>query len=332
MICFSSQGLANAFSKIKCGQKRSKQDIEPNSIDNSMVCYLKVKINTKKEGVMTKFLRLKFFGLITVVVAVLVIAAVSLLQAGKPQPPQWDARIPAQSLNLAGMDGGEYIYYDSDDSIRVIVTRSQRGGEVKYFIKLFIYQNDGSIWAKFQDIIFDTWELTGEGELCGFPFPHNTLLAPGCVKSLMEDLHPLPGYEHLMIMFDIYTDIEDKSLYPQGIRTQCNDIGNIMFFIWNSFECDNPDRTEPWYHTVSGRVLTLDCVEPAGFYITRVDENKWWIEVSQQEFNISEHYCWEERGEQVGKSGKYKVIHESYVPFEGFANLSYILELIKNIN
>ena len=281
---------------------------------------------------MTKFLRLKVFGLLTIVVVVLAIVAVSLLQAGKPQPPQWDARIPAESLNLVGKDGGEYIYYDSEDSIRVIVTRSERGGEVKYFIKLFIYQNDGSIWAKFQDIFFDEWNVSGDGEVCGFPYPHNILPAPGCIKSLMEDLHPLPGYEHLMIMFDIYTDIEDESLFPQGIRTPYTGPGSIQFFIWNSFECDNPDRTEPWYHTVSGRVLTLNCVEPAGFYITRVDENTLWIEVCQQEFRISESYCWEELGEPVGKSGKHKIIHESYVPFEGLANLSYILELIKNVN
>jgi hypothetical protein len=135
-----------------------------------------------------------------------------------------------------------------------------------------------------------------------------------------------------MIMFDIYTDIEDESLFPQGVRTPYTGSGSIQFFIWNSFECDNPDRTEPWYHSVSGRVLTLNCAGDAGFYITRVDESTWWIEVSQQEFRISEHYCWEELGEPIGKSGKYKMIHESYVPFEGFANLSYILEFIKNVN
>jgi hypothetical protein len=280
---------------------------------------------------MTKFLRLKFFGLITVVVIMIVVAAFSLLQAKKPQPPQWNARIPAESINLAGMDGGDYVYENSNNSIRVIVTRSQRGGEINYFIKFFIYFNDGSIWARFQDVHLDG-EATGDGDVCGFPYPHNILQAPYCIKSLMEDQNPLPGYEHFLIGFDICADLEDKSLFPIEERTLFTGPVDIRFYIWNSFECDNPDRTEPWYHSVSGRVLTLDCVWPVGFYITRVDENKWWIEVSQQDFRISEHYCWEELGEPVGKSGKYRVIHESYVPFEGFANLSYILELIKTAN
>jgi hypothetical protein len=278
---------------------------------------------------MKKTKRLWFFGLVIVLVGILALVSINFLEAKKPPKEtfQWNARIPAESLNLKGMLEGEYVYEDIDNSIRVSVSRSERGGDVKYYIKFFIYQNDGSIWARFQDIFFDDWEVTGDGEGCGFPYPHNTLLAPDCVASLMEDQQPLPGYEHLMVMFDIHADIEDESLFPLGIRTSYTGSGNIKFYIWNSFECDNPDKTEPWYHTVSGWVSHLDRVDPAGFFITRVDGNTWQIEVSMQDFGITESYCYEEWGEPKGKKGRREYTRYNYTPFEATANLSYILEL-----
>jgi hypothetical protein len=286
----------------------------------------------KKEGSMKKLFGVRFLCLVTILTVTLVFAGINLLEAHRTpkDTTQWNARIPAESINLKGMDGGDYIYEDSTNPVTVSVNRSKRRGEIKYFIKFFIYLNDDSVWARFQDIFFDEWTETGDGKVCGFPSPHNSLGAPLCVESFMQDQQPLPGYEHLLVGFDIYTDIEDEALFPIGERISYMGPGDIRFYIWNSFECDNPDRMgEPWYHSVSGRVLALDCVPPAGFYITRKNENTWWIEVSQQDFRIPEFYCYEEWGEPKGKKGKREYTRYNYTPFEGTANLSYILELIK---
>jgi hypothetical protein len=204
----------------------------------------------------------------------------------------WAVRIPADSTHLMGMDSGTYIYEDEDPAVAVMVSKGDRAGVDKTFI----------------------------------PPPYNSVGLPYCISEFMGGFHPYPGYEHIMIMFDIYNDIEDETLFPIGIPVTYTGPSAIAFYIWNNTECDNPDRTEPWYHTVSGRIT----YPPDGFIITRLNENTWRLEVFQLDFPVTESYCYEEPGEPIGKSGKYQLIHESFSPFTGVANLSFALEIIKN--
>jgi hypothetical protein len=238
----------------------------------------------------------------------------------------WAVRIPADSTHLMGMDSGTYIYEDEDPAVAVMVSKGDRAGVDKTFIKFFIYQNDGSEWASMPNVVFEEGWITDTGEPCGFPPPYNSVGLPYCISEFMGGFHPYPGYEHIMIMFDIYNDIEDETLFPIGIPVTYTGPSAIAFYIWNNTECDNPDRTEPWYHTVSGRIT----YPPDGFIITRLNENTWRLEVFQLDFPITESYCYEEPGEPIGKSGKYQLIHESFSPFTGVANLSFALEIIKN--
>jgi hypothetical protein len=247
---------------------------------------------------------------------------------GQDKPPEdtWSARIPIDSYNLVGMDNGEYIYADDNPAVAVIVSKSDRSGVTKTFIKLFVYQNDGSVWARMPNVVFEEGWITDTGDPCGFPFPYNNLELPNCISEFMGSAHPHPGYEHIMIQFDIYDDIEDEQFFPLGDPITYTGPARVAFYIWNNFECDNPDRIEPWYHTVSGQIT----YPSDGFIITRMNENTWRIEVSQIDFPISESYCYEEPGEPIGNSGRYKVIHESFTPFAGVASLSYALEIIKS--
>jgi len=254
-------------------------------------------------------------------------------KGGKPGKPKveavwWNVQLPI-SDNLVGIEP-DFTYDDNEDVVRVTVTRSEKKG-IKYFFKFFVYQNDGSTWVSMPRVIFYDW-VFNEGDPWGFPFPYNVIqdsdfeILP--VEKFMAAPHPLEGYEHIMFSFDIYEDLEDRSLYPIGQRICYSGNAAVKFYVWNSFECDTPDRTEPWYHTVSGRITNPIGEGEAGLFIYWLDENSLRIEVVQQNFQISESYCYEYN---IGdKKRPQDFIHESYVPFTGIANLSYTMDFIRN--
>ena len=245
---------------------------------------------------------------------------------GKPKPAKWAIRIPVESINLWGMHD-DYIYTDGDDYITVFADRySSSSDECFYWIRFWIYSNPGpDVWARFQDISLDHVDNTDESTPCGFPPPYDESTPPECVSDFLNnEEHPALGYEHLMITVRPLADIEDIILFPLGIMVSVS--GVTSFNVWNRYECDNENRDEYYYHTITGGASVA---ENEGLYVERTSENTWKIYVESLNFIIKESYCEEVPVRQKGKSGKWSYKTEDYYPFEGTANLSYTLELIK---
>lgn len=281
---------------------------------------------------MKRFRSIKLFTFLGFLLVVLFLVCMDFVQAqskGKQAKDTWGIRIPAMSLNLMGM-GEDYIYRDSDESISVIVADS-KGRSACYHIRLFIHQNDNSVWASVPGVVLNDF-VYGDGTSCGFPDPY-TDEAPYCIEEFLAAQHPLADYDHIMFSLRILADIEDEILFPIGARipwTCTENPVDVRFFVWNRSECY--EGIDPYYHTISARVPALNLDPPAGFYITRLDANSWRFEVEMQDFAIDENYCVTGSREPVGKSGKWRTTKTYYHPVEGTANLSYVIDLIKNPN
>ncbi|MBE0711720.1 MAG: hypothetical protein IH583_05000, partial [Candidatus Aminicenantes bacterium] len=148
-------------------------------------------------------------------------------------------------------------------------------------IRLYVYQNGASL--SFPGAVASSWNVTGDGVSCGFPVQNPD--APSCLEGFLNLWHPLPTYDHVYLNFSVYGNIEDLPIGPRTALTH----GAVDFFIWTPDNCD--DGTTTYDHNVAARILSIINGDNKGYFITRTGIDTWTIEVVQQEFEVTEHYC-----------------------------------------
>jgi hypothetical protein len=249
----------------------------------------------------------------------------------KPGPePVWAMQVP-ESLNLVGMPEG-FIYKSGDPYVRVTVQKSTSGSVVtRTTVHFYIYpsSNPPQVWASFRGVypVVMLAEDPGPGGTCGFPYPFNQEVSPGCFLDFVNSPQPLPGYEHLLLNFWIDADIEDLNRFPIGQEVQWLTGGAFTINFWNSFDPISATDPEP-FQTVVARLQGSDNVYPQGFFITRTGPNTWDFRLEQKMFTFSQAYSWAES--VIGRNGKPTIKITSWEPLEGEGPLSFVLRLIKN--
>ncbi len=280
-----------------------------------------------------------------IALGLLVLISLATIAAGqKPgkKPPSeevvWGVRIPAYG-NLSGQDGGSHLYTDADSNVRVSIGESTTGTTVDYTsIRLFIFANASNdtngdpleTFVSFYNVTFP--ELVqaddpGPTLYCGFPPAYNTG-SPDCLRFFLNSNHPKRGYEHVLFSFRIDADLEDEMLFPKGSRIKYTGPGAITIYIWNSFEALTVADPYP-YHTVTLHLANLCSDGDKGYYITRINDSEWELNLEDQVLDIRQSYSWEEVT-GIGKNKRPIITRTSYVPHEGLINLSYRFVIVKN--
>ena len=293
---------------------------------------------------MRKLQNFKLFGSVGIVIVILVFAGINLLEARKPpkETANWGILLPSEveaagikDLNLyrMGIDGNPY--WNDDDSISVYVQKDRsKHGVLYYQIRLFIYQNTEGIWAGFREVdINDEGCVTDDGTPCGLPYPYNST-PPYCIEDFLNiEEHPVAGYEHLMIQFYIFEDIEAMEPNPD-LWVPLYDRSWGRFFVWNRFNCDDPDLEPPqFYHTIIGTFHNPTFGGGIGFFIKRNDENSWTISYRNSDVTITESYCEKELG-YTGKGNKKRPYYTDklYTPVVGTTAFAFEFDLLKETN
>ena len=290
---------------------------------------------------MRKLQNFKLFVYVGVIVVIMVFVGINLLEAKRPpkETANWGVWLPSYNesggLNLYGMGMEGNPYWNDNDSISVYVRKDRsKHGVLYYQIRLFIYQNAEGPWAGFREVDIDDDCVTGDGTPCGLPDPYSGPLAspPGCIEDFLnEEQHPVAGYEHLMIMFYIFEDIE--AMQP-GQEIPLYDRSWGRFFVWNMFNCDDPDIEPPhFYHTIIGTFHNPTFDEINGFFIKRNDKNSWTISYRNSDVSIKESYCEKELG-YTGKGNKKRpyYIDKLYTPVVGTTAFAFEFDLLKKTN
>ncbi len=293
---------------------------------------------------MRKLQNFKFFGSVGIVIVIVVFVGINLLEAKKPpqKAANWVVWLPSESeadfigLNLYGMgteiDG--HTYWNDNDSISVLVQKDYSKERTLYYqIRLFIYQNTEGPWAGFRYVDINGDCLTDDGTPCGVPEEYELLGPPGCIEDFLnEEQHPVAGYEHLMIMFYIFEDIE--GMQP-GEEIFLYDRSWGRFFVWNRFNCDDPESDPPqfFFHTITGTFHNPTFDGYNGFFIKRNDENSWTISYRNLDVSINESYC-EKFLAYTGKGNKGRPYYteKSYTPLAGTTAFALEFDLLKKTN
>lgn len=293
---------------------------------------------------MRKLQNFKLFGFLSIVIVILVFVGINFLEAKKPpqKAANWGVWLPNEGdaliseLNLYGMgteiDG--YTYWNDDDSISVFVKKDYSKDRTLYYqIRLFIYQNTEGPWAGFREVDINDDCVTGDGTPCGLPDRYPLLNPPVCIEQFLnEEQHPVAGYEHLMIQFYIFEDIEAMGL---GQEILLYDRSWGRFFVWNRFNCDDPDSDPPqtFFHTITGTFHNPTDGGENRFFIKRIDENSWTISYKNSDVSINESYC-EKFLAYTGKGNKGKPYYteKSYTPLVGTTAFAFEFDLLKKNN
>lgn len=251
--------------------------------------------------------------------------------AKKPNPaPVWGAQIIDYG-NLSGM-GENHVYDSGDPNVRVTLQKSTTGGVVtQSTVHFFIYGNTNppATWAKFDGVNFFDYSSgnSGPAGFCGFPTPYNQWDSPDCLLGFLNSDHPKKGYEHLLFYFVIGADLEDLAVFPMGERVPWTGSGAVTVSFWNAFDPLSASDPEP-YESVTASLKNLCSDSPKGYWITRIDDNHWEIQIEQQLFTFTQFYSWEET--IIGRNGKPARVITNYQPLTGSGEMSYKIRLIKN--
>ena len=275
---------------------------------------------------------------------VVIITLVTIAFSKKPPTPEdvWGAQIPAWG-NLSGMID-EYpethLYSNADPNVRVSVIKSMTGTTVDFTsIKLSIYANATNdtkgdpleTYVSFSNAYFpELVQAADPGPLgwCGFPPYYNIGGSQSCLLYFLNSNHPKEGYEHILFSFRIDADLEDETLFPKSQRVKYLGLGSITIYIWNSFEAITLYDPFP-YHTVTMNLAHMCNDGEQGYYITRLDDNKWELNLVGQTLEIRQNYQYEEVT-GTDKRNRPIITRTAYVPQSGLVDLSYKFVIIKN--
>ncbi len=272
---------------------------------------------------------LRRITLIAGLTVLLIVSGTVLLDAErKPKTPSyaWSMTVPMESFNVLGMV--DHIYKDGVDKTRIYYSEDfdNPSQTMRTTFMLFIdASSDKDEWVAIQGASVRDAAPTGEGDPCGFPLGGDT--EGGCMEAFLNSVHPDPGYNHIMFRLVVHEALENFQL---GVEVPWTGGGGITIYFWNSFDCG--DGVNIHYHSVSARVTSLNCVFPAGYYITRTGPDTWKFRIEKQDFELDEHYCVTEQvQEPVGNSGKYKTVTrtQTYHPQTAWTTLSYAFELTR---
>jgi len=184
--------------------------------------------------------------------------------------------------------------------------------------------------VSFSNVVFSELveaDVTGPGGVCGFP-PFYNVGFPNCLPLFLNSDHPKQGYEHAMFRFRIDADLDDETLFPPGQRVKYMGSGAITIYLWNSFEPLTADDPFP-YHTVTVHLAHMCTDGDKGYYITKLDDGTWELNLEGQTFDITQSYTWKEVT-GIGKNKKPIISITSYAPQSGLADVACKFIIIKN--
>jgi len=245
-----------------------------------------------------------------------------------PEEITWGAQILDYGGNLFGKEA-DYIYKSSDPFVNVTVQEGKKTGNTTIHFFLYANYDPPDPWIQFRDVVMTDFVFGEEGPngACGFPYPYNSLGTPGCLGDFFNSQHPKLGYEHILFYIVLAdADLEDLSMFPEGVEILWTGSGVVKIYIWNSFDPLTAEDPEP-YNSVTAHLKTYCMEDGKGIWIRRVADT-WEIRIEQQVFDISEHYSWEEPATTTKGKPTSNVTY--YTPLEAKTTLSYIIRLIKN--
>jgi hypothetical protein len=255
-------------------------------------------------------------------VAILLVFGLVEGQKSPSVPDVWGVRIASNSPNLISYPPDALFKTDGNSSLVLVDTWNNKALKTDLTqIRLYLYENEEK-FLSFPGAVADS-HTHGEGEPCGFPAPSNALNDPYCLEDFLGRLHPQQGYHHVYLIFTVYGKIDTLPLDTPVPLTQ----GAIDFFIWTYDLCDEGLAT--YDHSLTSKVLNITNDGSRGYFITRTGIDTWTIEVVQQEFEVTEHYC--QKIQTVNpKNKKITTTSKIYYPLKAMIPLSYSIEIIKN--
>jgi len=289
---------------------------------------------------MKKHRTLKLYLLVSCLTIVLVFIGVNFAHAQKAEkqkkPPKtpdytWSMTIPSETVNVWGMlneDGTSHTYEDGIRQTRIFYSEyfnTTYHAPLTMF-RIFIDASpDQDEYVGIGGVLVDSVINNNDGEPCGFP-DDGTL--EGCLQNFLNSSHPFGDYNHIMFTLSVFESLEN---FLVGEEVKWLDRGALVIYFWNSFDCGDGENVH--YHSVNAKVQSMNCVDPAGFFITRTGSDTWRFRIESQEFQLDEHYCIEKQVEvPIGKSGKTKTVTETntYYPQTAWTTLSYVFDLTRN--
>jgi hypothetical protein len=293
---------------------------------------------------MKKFKIIRLFSLPLILFFILVLCAIHAHQGkNNKEIYTWEVQLPSladavgNSLNIFGKD---YYTYSGDNdyiTVKVVKDKARSDGSLYYWIRLFVHSNPEDIWTGFRDVHIDCDGscVTDDGDYCGVPAPFNIFDPPLCISSFLNgSLHPHDGYEHFMMLFYVFEDLEDMDL---GSTLQTHGRSWGSFYLWE-FDCyDGINNTpDPYYHRIIGRMPSVNPESAGGcyFYVTRLDTDTWKFQYRNTNISIRESYCEKELA-TTGKKGKGRSYYAETLhdPLEGTVpNFAFAFTLKRKIS
>ncbi|MBW1854687.1 MAG: hypothetical protein JRF49_05725 [Deltaproteobacteria bacterium] len=248
----------------------------------------------------------------------------------RPKPPKetfkWGIELPRQidGMNVFGpeTEGDNPLVFVGElpYSLLFVNNYNTPNGPL-WRINFRVYQNQDDIFLGFQNVL-TIWDVWGDGDISPFHFPVG--FDQGPMDFFINQPHPMPGYNGVMMVLYIYEDLD--AMAPGQPLVLDNPANRLDFDIYvDMMICQSPINL-PWYSWV-----LLGCWPPvnegdSSFEIERIGETRWVIRVVEQEFNVRENY--QERN--ITKKGKKERCDEIfYRPYEGTTRLSYEVALVK---
>jgi hypothetical protein len=274
---------------------------------------------------MKKFKIIRLFSLL--VILILVFCVIHAHQSKKSKEIYaWEVQLPSETEagNILNVYGPDNCTYSNDSDYMTVMAskhRARSDRSLYYWIRFSVRPNIEGIWTGFQNVVINCEGSceTHDGYYCGLPYPYNTFGPPFCIESFLNDVkHPHAGYDHILMSFYIFEDLEAMAL---GTTLFLHGRSWGSFYLWE-FDCYDLDNQTPvpYYHRIIGK---MPSVHPGNggwcdFYVERRDEVTWIFRYSNTNISISESYC-EKELTTTGKKGKGNsyYIETSHEPLEG---------------
>ncbi len=303
---------------------------------------------------MKKVRKLRFLGILGVVIAVLFLIGMSLTQAqvqiqGKPvKPPPtpeatWAVELPIEEdgTMLYG-DGTTYSNNDSDVRIKVekgqsmvFVDRKRR--IVFYYYFSFKLVNPTDRYAGFQGVDLDYVSTPDVGLSGIFPGDCESIDSTKCMENFLNQDQPHSEYEYFNLKFQVDEfSFEDSLVFSEGIEDMPLDtpVKFTSHSDWIKVRVQNEEDFLDPYHNVDCDERNYDdgVYNNMNIWFVRLEENRWRIYVGYNPYSgyspgadllLQEQYT----DRVLGKNKKFTMV--TVVPLEATGNFIFYIDFIK---
>ncbi len=277
---------------------------------------------------MKKFKNIRLFSLSVILFFILVFCVLHAHEGkNSKEIYAWEVQLPSLGyaewnfLNFYGMDS--YPYSNDSDYVTVMVSKDKAKSDrsLYYWIRLFVRSNPEDIWTRFREVHIDCDGscVTDDGDYCGVPDLYNDDGSPDCITNFLNKAkHPHEGYDHILMNFYIFEDLEAMDL---GSTLFLHGRSWGRFYLWE-FDCYDLTNQTPdlYYHRIIGKMPSVDPGNDGDYYfeVKRQYEDTWIFRYKNTNISISESYC-EKELVTTGKKGKGRsfYIDTHHVPLEG---------------